>query len=264
MDDSSYTELRNLPELTGSLNAIVSRQHKMRRPPSLSESFAWTPENVERAMVGLRPSESTASLEVFFTTPPPPPAVPPPAVPQQWPRRLETPVNVLLRFLFHLTLLSIFETVFFFLYVSQLEDNGITHTVDDFTSGLLTSCRNFSTVEQAFASEILNLFLNVSQIVDAAAATHAARESFNAGLFHRAWIYVGGVSATFAAIAAVATGVKIRIEWRHLVLENVGLIALLAAYEYTFFSTVIFPYNPISANEIAANTLLELQGTCGI
>ncbi len=279
MDPSSYTELRELPELTGSLNAIVSSQHKLRRPPSLSESFAWTPENVERAAAAsaaaaaannavLTNSVSNTSLEVFFQQQQQPaPSVgepPPPQLPLQQQQRCELPINILLRFLFHLTLLSIFETVFFFLYVSQLEDAGITHTVDDFTNGLLTSCRNFSAAEQAFAAQILNAFLNVSQIVQAGSATRAARDVYNASLFKRAWIYVGVVSGVFVVLAVAAKGGKIKIHWKHLVFENLGLISLLAAYEYTFFSTVIFPYNPVSASEIAATTLLELQSECGV
>ncbi len=49
-----------------------------------------------------------------------------------------------------------------------------------------------------------------------------------------------------------------------LVLENLVLVTILAAYEYTFFSTVIFPYNPITGQEILRNAVFTLQSDCGL
>ncbi len=57
---------------------------------------------------------------------------------------------------------------------------------------------------------------------------------------------------------------KIKIHWKNLLLENMGLVLMLAAYEYMFFSTIIFPYMPISGSEITQEAVQELQTTCGI
>ena len=48
--NSHYSELKDLPQLRGSLNTIVSIKTNvgMKRPPSLSESYAWDPDNIER------------------------------------------------------------------------------------------------------------------------------------------------------------------------------------------------------------------------
>jgi hypothetical protein len=54
------------------------------------------------------------------------------------------------------------------------------------------------------------------------------------------------------------------VKWKKLVLENLVLVAILGAYEYTFFSTVIFPYTPITGDEIARNAVYEFQGQCGL
>jgi hypothetical protein len=56
----------------------------------------------------------------------------------------------------------------------------------------------------------------------------------------------------------------LRIPWRRLILENCGLVTLLGIYEAMFFTTIVYPYLPISGPEIAANTLLEIQDTCHI
>jgi hypothetical protein len=39
---------------------------------------------------------------------------------------------------------------------------------------------------------------------------------------------------------------------------------MLAIYEYMFFSTIIMPYLPISAEEIERNIVYELQNECGL
>ena len=43
-------ELRTVDSMPGSMNEFISTNKRLRRPPSLSESFAWEPENVARAM----------------------------------------------------------------------------------------------------------------------------------------------------------------------------------------------------------------------
>jgi hypothetical protein len=80
----------------------------------------------------------------------------------------------------------------------------------------------------------------------------------------RSWIYVGGLSGLFLLLTSVALARKIRVKWKKLVLENLVLVAILGAYEYTFFSTVIFPYTPITGDEIARNAVYEFQGRCGL
>jgi hypothetical protein len=38
----------------------------------------------------------------------------------------------------------------------------------------------------------------------------------------------------------------------------------LALYELMFFNTIIYPYHPISTEEIERNAIEKLQGSCGI
>ena len=257
------SELRVVSQMSpGSLNSLVSKP--LRRPPSLSESFAWSAENVERAM---RHVPSNTSIELLV------PAQPSPQVsPQRTPkpptppcRRAEVFVTQqALRFLFHIALISVFETVFFFLYVSTLEDNGINRTVDGFLGGFESSCRNFTPLERNLTNDALAVFLNRSAILTAGAQARTSRTAANDALFHRAWIYVGGLSGLFALSVLYTLLRRIRVAWGALVAENLVFVALLASYEYMFFSTVIFPYTPITAPEIAANTVLVLQESCGL
>lgn len=257
------SELRVVSQMNpGSLNSLVSKP--LKRPPSLSESFAWSAENVERAM---RHVPSNTSIDLLVPSPqvspqrdPKPPTLAPSRL-----RRAEIFVTQqALRFVFHIALISVFETVFFFMYVSTLEDNGINRTVDGFLGGFESSCRNFTPLERNLTNDALSLFINSSAILTAGAQAHSQRAAANDALFHRAWIYVGGLGGAFVLCVLYTLLRRIAVAWPTLLAENLVFVALLAGYEYMFFSTVIFPYTPITAPEIAANTVLELQGACGL
>jgi hypothetical protein len=250
----AYFEMKGVPEMKGSLNSVISAQRKMYRPPSLSESFAWTEENVLRA--------SNTSLDLMVSAP------------QKSPTPSETPkppcctvgklVNNTLRFVFHITLISIFESVFFFLYISKLEDNGINKTVGTFVNDAVNTCSNLTDSQRIITNDVLTLFLNGTEIIADGNKAQQTRSIINKALFNRAWIYVGSLGTLFAFLTIGAIYSKIRIKWIKLIWENILLVTILAIYEYTFFSTIIFPYNPITGAEIARNAVYELQAECGL
>jgi hypothetical protein len=261
--DDAYVEMKGVPDMKGSINTVISSQRKLYRPPSLSESCAWTPENV------LRATASNTSLDLLVSAPSPQsspqtsPQPPPPVTPSVKPR-CQHIVNILLRFLFHITLISIFESVFFFMYVSMLEDNGINKTVGGFIDDAVSVCDNFTIPERQVTNDVLSLFLNSTIIINAGNSAYSSRSITNRSLFNRSWVYVGSLGGLFLLCTALARFNKINIKWKKLIFENMGLVTLLAAYEYLFFSTVIFPYDPISGSEIARNAVYELQDHCGL
>ena len=130
------------------------------------------------------------------------------------------------------------------------------------TDNIVHSCRNLTALEIDIADVLLEPFLNATVMAQQANQMLHQRTAYNATLFRNAWIYVGGFSALFLVGVAYAKKRRIRIRWRTLVFENLGLVFLLALYEYMFFSTVIFPFLPISGQEVAYNLVLELQSTC--
>ena len=238
----NYTELKDITALRGSLNLVVSPSVNMRRPLSLSESCVETELNIERTTAFFAPKP----LEIVETEP----------VYETW------LVNLGLRFLFHITLISIFETVFFFLYISGLEDNGILSTINYFVSSVVTSCSNLTEAERDVSNRFLQLFLNTSQIAAQSQSALLERTLFNNQLLQRSWIYVGAVGGLFVCLAIHSRMRRISVQWKSLVLENIGLVALLAAYEFMFFTTIIMPFKPISAQEISENAILQIQSTC--
>ena len=248
-----YTELKGLPEMKGSLNTIVSDVYRLKRPPSLSESYVRTPENVERTRLNLLVVNEDYVIRVEEE------AVAHIAVTVE-----SRVVNTLLKFLFHIALISMFEGVFFFMYVSTLENSGIQKTVGGFVEGAVSACTTLSPFEKTIVDDLLNPLINATQIISQGSATASQRTIINTTLFNQSWMYVGGLSSLCFCVFMYALYRRLAIRYRVLILENIGLVCLLAIYEYTFFSTIIFPYRPISADEIAAGAVQQLQSVCGI
>jgi len=266
----SYTELKGLPELKGSINLVVSEAYRLRRPPSLSESHAWTPENVERAM-------SMSSVERQMTIPLLSEVAPQLIVEQtEQTEQIEQIEQIeqktccaslhilLISFLFHIFLISIFESVFFFFYVSVMENDGILKTVDGFVGKLVGSCEFMTPLEIQIADDLLTPYVNVSVIQANGNSAYQDRDRVNTRLVRLTWYYVAGLAALFMLAATTGWLRALRIPWRRLILENCGLVTLLGIYEAMFFTTIVYPYLPISGPEIAANTLLQIQDTCHI
>jgi hypothetical protein len=247
-------ELKTVDSMPGSMNEFISTNKRLRRPPSLSESFAWEPENVARAMqqpLVSPPPEEQATIQ------------PPPLPLQHW-KYEQYACEVIIKLLLHISLISVFETLFYFLYVSALENNGIIKTVSAFIDGAAERCENMTPTEIDLVDDLLEPFLNASQIVAAGNQEEAARTTYNKSISNQAWYYVAGLTGIFIVAIGYVKKRKIVIAWRAIVLENVAMVCLLALYELMFFDTIIYPYEPISTKEIGRNAVQKLQNVCGL
>ena len=74
--DSSYNELKGVHEMPGSINALVSIANRSKRAYAFSESFAHTPENIERVK-----HNSTTNLSALLDIEPTAPIVLPTHIP---------------------------------------------------------------------------------------------------------------------------------------------------------------------------------------
>jgi hypothetical protein len=163
-----------------------------------------------------------------------------------------------------LTLISIFETLFYFLYVSSLEDNGIQKTVNTFINEAAASCENLSPLQIEIVNGFLEQYINATQIIIAGNQEELIRASYNKSISNRAWAYVGGLSGLFVLTVGYIRWRQIKIYWKQVVLENVAMVLLLALYELMFFNTIIYPYTPVSTAEIERNAIEALEGACGV
>lgn len=261
-------ELKPVESMPGSINELVSNKRKFKRPPSLSESFAFSPENIARAsQIPLIPSSEKLYTLADDC------ALVPVEITQQDMSEIQLSscckyeiraVEIIIKLLLHLTLISIFETLFYFLYVSTLEDNGIEKTVNTFINELISSCSSLSPLQVQIVNDFLEQYINATQVITSGNQQEFLRATYNKNISNRAWAYVGGLSGLFVVAVGYIRWRKIKIYWKQVVLENVAMVLLLALYELMFFNTIIYPYEPISTAEIERNAVEALQGACGV
>jgi len=213
---------------------------KIRRPPSYSDSFFFMPDGEMPPLV-------------VYT-----PALPPMKSPR---------VKIAKRcisFLFHILLISIFETLFFFLFISKSEDSGIQNTINGYVQGVVSQCSGWSKNESEIISDILALFLNVSDVLSAAARSGEQRRYYNFILEVQAWVYVVMLGLIFTITALAYSIRKVPIKWKNVIIDNICMIVLLGLYEYFFFRTIIYKYQSLSDSELDGNIVTQLQTQCGL
>jgi len=213
------------------------------RPPSKSDSFLYE-------------KGSYFELTALPLSPPPPPPI------EHLPPRYLQILHFLYPFLFHITLISIFESAFFFAYVSTLEDNGILNTIQNYVNPLLQGCWNWTTEDRIYVQDILNLVLNGTSLSQDAIMAAEDRSTINASLMHRSWGYVGGFATLTTFITGILVWKKHPPKWKSLLIEQCSMVLLLAAYEWLFFRTIVLPYKAISATEVNQYIVQELDTIC--
>jgi len=216
---------------------------KIRRPPSYSDSFFFMPEG-----------ESPLPLVVYM--------------PQSTAKKsLKLNVKIAKRaisFLFHILLISIFETLFFFLFISKSEDTGIQNTINGYVQGIVSQCSGWSSNESTAITQILALFLNASDILRDASSAGDKRRYYNFMLQVQAWVYVLILLLVFTITALAYSIRKVPIKWKSVLVDNVCMILLLGLYEYFFFRTIIYKYQSLSDSELDGNIVTQLQTQCGL
>jgi hypothetical protein len=173
-------------------------------------------------------------------------------------------VNLLVMLLFHLSLISIFESIFFFFYVSSLEDNGIGNTIHTFVDGAVQLCSNMTALDIQLINDFVDPFVNVTQIVIEGDSSQVARSQFNAGIMERSWEYAGGLAGMFLCLLCYVVFRKIEIKWGKILLENTLMVSLLGAYEVLFFNKIIYHYQPLTTEEIRRDAVEKLSKMCGL
>jgi hypothetical protein len=176
----------------------------------------------------------------------------------------ETVADYTLRFLLHISLISFFETIFFFKFVSVDEDKGITDISNFYTHKILNSCANLSGGEVAFINSILSRFVNISNIDSDGVSSATNRYINNQVLYKTSWSYFAGISGCFVLLSLISVLRKYNIRWGYIIIENVIFVSMLGLYEFAFFLNIIKNYGTITPQEITMGFANGLQTTCGL
>jgi len=224
---------RDFPRVISNLQNLIE---DVRSPPDTEGSANW----------------------ITLTTPPPSPPSPPEAA--------ELLTSFLhrwsLRFSVHVTLIALFETLFFWVFVSKKEDSSLVGLVNDYAGELLSQCDSMNTSQRIVFMDLVDMLVNQTQVASQGAAAAAARDLANGALLTNSWVYFGSLVVLTGGLAAGAKYRRLPVHWRQLVCENLGLIVVLGLYEYMFFSTVVYPYQSISQPELDRMLLTEIDASC--
>lgn len=177
---------------------------------------------------------------------------------------LKFTIDYLMRFIFHIFLISIFEVVFFFAFVSKDEDQGILLTTNYYSNSIINSCSKFNITEREILNFILSKFVNSTQIITVGKNAAKIRSDFNSQLFILAWEYVGILAFIQTCLVFISYHMKFKIKWSNIILENLALVVFLGIYEFMFFETIIKKYTSETPQEISALFINGLQQQCGI
>jgi len=235
----------------------------IRRPPSYSDSLLYLPELSQAPLVPYRPLQVQEPLLSpktdidEFTQPRPP-------IPSRTFTVAETWYNRLLGFAFHITLISIFETIFFFQFVSQTEDKGLQKMVEGYINGILTSCDTWSSNTTLFVNDVLTDLINATAVYQQNQQAVQNRHSENDALQVKAWLYVIGLASVTGVTIVLGHQASLRFAWKRILVDNALMVTLLGIYEFLFFKTIIYNYQNLSLPELNEYVVNQLQQTCAL
>ena len=166
--------------------------------------------------------------------------------------------------LIHISLISLFETVFFFQFISKSEDSGILKTIDGYVDAVADSCVAWPANVTAAVNDLLAALVNVQNVTAAAGVAAAGRNNFNTNLQIQSWLYFVGITGLTGIASAWAVWKKYKFHWRRVFIENIAMVTLLGIYEFVFFRTIIYNYVSLSMPEIDHHIVQVLQQMCGL
>jgi len=172
-------------------------------------------------------------------------------------------INKLTSITVHISLISVFENIFFWQFISKSEDTALQVTIDSFLQTTLSSCNSWGNATQII-QDLFNLFVNQTQINNQAIQASNARSQINYNLFVQSWLYYVGLTSIVILIAILTHCKKYRIKWKEVAADNILLVVLLGLYEFTFFKTIAMQYVNITLPELENHIINELQNQCGI
>jgi hypothetical protein len=248
-----------IPRIASNLRPLLTEV------PSLTDLTIRTPPTPTHGSPTPRPQHPLqTSATAFRATHPLQIDIPPQQQPTP-PRRCawcgHTAITWALRFSIHLLLISVFETLFFWLYVSQSEDRALISLVNTYMTGVLDNCATMTPAQRAETSAIIGALINVTTVNSEGAVAAATRTAYNNILFRNSWLYVSALF-TLCVVLGCAPCHSRPLPWRTLILENLALVSLLGLYEWMFFHTVALRYRAITTAELDRMVVDELTNNC--
>ncbi len=163
----------------------------------------------------------------------------------------------------HIFLVSVFETIFFFQYVSKREDNGVLDTINTYYLPLVDTCPSWSNETQQIVSFLLKN-IDYKQIEAGGSLANANRQIDNRTLLDSSLVSSAGCFVVMVGGVLLLMKKKIPVRWWVIGVENVSMVVLLGLYEFLFFHYVIYHYATISTPELNSYIVKGLANCVGL
>jgi len=165
-----------------------------------------------------------------------------------------------LRFSVHLTLISIFEALFFWKFVVKTEDTALTQVIESYAASLMNGCANLTYMQRDILRDFVDDSFN-GTATDALTA-YMQREVYNRILFRNSWLICGCLGLTCTSLVAVGFIKGYPVDWKIIAGDNLALVTLLGMYEWIFFSNIVLKYKTISQQELNGIILDQFNAQC--
>ena len=222
MEDEEATEYENIGLSLSELQSKKDIRKPFIRPPSYSDSFLIVSSGKAAAAAAASPKPLDVPFSVLR-----------PRFDFVWWYEKLVSLSI------HISLISLFETIFFFQFISKAEDSGILKTIDGYVYDLADSCMAWPANVTSAVRQILQLVVSAQNVSAIAADSASRRSAANTDLQIQSWIYFAAITSLTAAFSGVAVYKKYKFHWRRVFIENIAMVTLLGLYEFVFFRTII-------------------------
>jgi len=152
---------------------------------------------------------------------------------------------------FHILCISVFETTFYFLYVNRSEDAGIFGTINTYYQPLVEGCATrWANGTKWLVHELFTYAVNKTTVDAEGVAAYTARSAYNTRLVLQSSLYSVACLVLCIGIAAISIVNQWKVKWTPIFVEHVLFISVLAAYEFFFYTTIIYNYSTLSTAEL--------------
>jgi hypothetical protein len=156
----------------------------------------------------------------------------------------------LIMFMIHVSLIALFEILFFFYIVSVYEDKALINLISEYTRSVPNICNNMSYQQKEYITMFFNKYINKTNIIINANISYILRTIYNNKLYISSWMYFVGIFIINLFFLGINYFMKLNINLFKILLDNIFMIIILGIYEYIFFYTIILKYENISYNEL--------------
>jgi len=150
----------------------------------------------------------------------------------------------------HLSLIALFEIIFFFNIITNFENNSFINLITSFTSPISQKCLTFNNQDKTIVTDILNSFINISTINENANQALLNRNKHNYNILIRSWLYFVGLVLISIILIIINYFKSKKVNLIKIFIDNIFMIILLGCYEYMFFKTIILNYYVINNIEL--------------